>query len=280
MHSLLSDGSDEPEVLADLAASVGCTTIALTDHDRLDGIERVRARGATVGVNVIGGVELSCAVSYDVPGVRPVLHILVYFVEPGDGALQNELIRQMEYRRDRNERLVQRLRELNVDITFDDLVAAAGKTDGIGRPHVAKVLVEKGVVTTTQEAFDKWLGKGQPGYVEREEMTADVALKLANESGGVAVIAHPLSLGLAGESLTNALRELRELGLSGMECIYGRYTTEERHSLLQTAQRLNMVATGGSDYHGLYKPDLRVGVGKGDLRVPESVLADLNARRP
>jgi 3',5'-nucleoside bisphosphate phosphatase len=279
MHSLLSDGSDEPEVLADLAASVGCSTIALTDHDRLDGIERVRAHGATVGVSVIGGVELSCAVSYDVPGVRPVLHILVYFVEPGEGALQTELVRQMEFRRDRNERLVERLRALGINITFEDLVAAAGKVDGIGRPHVAKVLVEKGVVATTQEAFDKWLGKGQPGYVEREEMTADVALKLARESGGVAVIAHPFSLGLAGASFTSALTELREQGLSGMECIYGRYTTEERHSLAQIAQRLDMVATGGSDYHGVYKPDLRVGIGKGDLRVPDTVLDELAARR-
>lgn len=279
MHSVLSDGSDEPEVLADLAASVGCSTIALTDHDRLDGIERLRAHASTVGVTVIGGCELSCAVSYDVPGVRPVLHILVYFVEPGEGALHEELIRQMAFRRDRNERLVGRLRSLGIDVTFDDLVAAAGKVDGIGRPHVAQVLVEKGVVATIQEAFDTWLAKGRPGYVEREEMTADVALRLAKESGGVAVIAHPFSLGLAGESFANALTELRGLGLSGMECVYGRYSKAERHALSQTARRLSMVATGGSDYHGTYKPDLRVGVGRGDLRVPDAVIAELVARR-
>jgi 3',5'-nucleoside bisphosphate phosphatase len=279
MHSVLSDGSDEPEVLADLAASVGCTTIALTDHDRVDGIDRVRAHAATVGVTVIGGCELSCSVSYDVPGVRPVLHILVYFVEPGEGPLQDELIRQMVFRRDRNERLVGRLRDLGIDITFDDLVTAAGKVDGIGRPHVAQVLVEKGVVSTIQEAFDVWLAKGKPGYVEREEMTPDVALRLSRESGGVPVIAHPFSLGLAGASFTNALTELRELGLAGMECIYGRYSTEERHSLVQMAQRLSLVASGGSDYHGTYKPDLRVGVGRGDLRVPDSVIAELAARR-
>lgn len=279
MHSVLSDGSDEPEVLADLAASVGCSTIALTDHDRLDGIERVRAHASTLGVTVIGGCELSCTVAYDVPGVRPVLHILVYFVEPGDGALQVELIRQMAFRRDRNERLVGRLRDLGIDVTFDDLVTAAGKVDGIGRPHVAQVLVDKGVVGTIQQAFDTLLAKGKPGYVERDEMTAEVALRLANASGGVAVIAHPFSLGLAGESFTNALTELRGLGLAGMECIYGRYSTEERYGLSQIAQRLGLVATGGSDYHGTYKPDLRVGVGRGDLRVPDTVLTELAARR-
>ena len=280
MHSVLSDGSDEPEVLADLAAKVGCHTIALTDHDRLDGIERVRARGLEVGVEVIAGTELSCTVAYDVPGVRPVLHMLVYFTEPGDGPLQNELVNQMQLRRDRNERLVVRLRELGVDLTFEDLVTAAGKVDGIGRPHVAKVLVEKGVVGTSQEAFDVWLAKGKPGYVEREEMTAAEALRLAVASGGVAVIAHPFSLGLAGESFVGALTELRELGMSGMECVYGRYSPRERHELIEIARRLRLVPTGGSDYHGTYKPDLRVGVGKGDLSVPSSMLADLRACIP
>ena len=279
MHSVLSDGSDEPEQLAELAAAAGCTTIALTDHDRLDGVDRVRTRAAELGVNVLAGCELSCQVTYDVPGVRPVLHILVYFTEPGDGALQEELERQLVLRRDRNERLVTRLRDLGIDVTFDDLSAEAGKDDGIGRPHVAKVLVNKGVVGSIQEAFDVWLAKGKPGYVEREEMTASEALRLSKESGGVTVIAHPLSLGLAGQSFSNALTELRDLGLSGMECVYGRYSPQQRHSLATLAQSLGLVVSGGSDYHGTYKPDLRVGVGKGDLQVPDSVIPELQARR-
>ena len=279
MHSVLSDGSDEPEQLAELAAAAGCTTIALTDHDRLDGVDRVRTRAAELGVNVLAGCELSCQVTYDVPGVRPVLHILVYFTEPGDGALQEELERQLVLRRDRNERLVARLRDLGIDVTFDDLSAEAGKDDGIGRPHVAKVLVNKGVVGSIQEAFDVWLAKGKPGYVEREEMTASEALRLSKESGGVTVIAHPLSLGLAGQSFSNALTELRDLGLSGMECVYGRYSPQQRHSLATLAQSLGLVVSGGSDYHGTYKPDLRVGVGKGDLQVPDSVIPELQARR-
>ena len=279
VHSLLSDGSDEPERLPELAAKVGCRTIALTDHDRLEGIARARARGAEVGVEVIGGTELSCSAHYDVDGIRPVLHILVYFVEAGDGPLQRELVRQSSARIDRNERLVERLRTLGIDLSFDDLVAAAGKEDGIGRPHVAKVLVERGIVASPQDAFDVWLGKGKPGYVERDELDAKTAIDLAVQSGGVAVIAHPLSLGLAGASFDNAIGELRDAGMGGMECVYGRYRPRERASLIEMARRNNLVATGGSDYHGTYKPDLRVGVGLGDLNVADSVVEELRSRR-
>jgi 3',5'-nucleoside bisphosphate phosphatase len=279
VHSLLSDGSDEPERLPELAAEVGCTAIALTDHDRVDGVERARARGRELGVDVIGGTELSCAASYDVTGVRPVLHVLVYFIEPGEGPLQDELVHQAEARADRNRRLVERLRSLGIDITFDDLVAAAGKEDGIGRPHVARVLLEKRIVSSSQEAFDVWLGKGKPGYVERDELDATSAIDLAVRSGGVAVLAHPLSLGLAGASFDAAIHELSDLGLGGMECVYGRYRPAERVFLAGIAQRHGLVATGGSDYHGTYKPDLRVGLGTGDLHVSNAVIEELANRR-
>ncbi len=279
VHSLLSDGSDEPERLPELAAAVGCTTIALTDHDRVDGVLRARARGRELGVDVIGGTELSCAASYDVAGVRPVLHILVYFLEPGEGPLQDELVRQAQARVDRNQRLLDRLRSLGIEITFDELVAAAGKSDGIGRPHVARVLLEKRIVSSSQEAFDVWLGKGKPGYVERDELDARKAIDLAVRSGGVPVLAHPLSLGLAGASFDAAIRELSDFGLCGMECVYGRYRPTERASLGLIAQRHDLVATGGSDYHGTYKPDLRVGVGTGDLHVSNSVIEELSKRR-
>lgn len=274
-HSTISDGSDEPERVAELAALAGCSAFALTDHDRLDGIERARARATELGVELISGCELSC--ESEGAGPRGSMHVLVYFVEPGEGPLQDELVRLLRVRRDRNERLVARLQSLGMDVTFDDLVRAAGKEDGIGRPNIASVLVAKGYADSIQDAFDKWLAKGQPGYVEKERLTPETALRLARAAGGVPVLAHPLSLGQTGSVLQSTLEELTALGMGGMECIYGRYSDEERAALRTMADRLRLVATGGSDHHGTFKPDLNVGSGRGDLHVPDDVLDRLRA---
>jgi predicted metal-dependent phosphoesterase TrpH len=150
----------------------------------------------------------------------------------------------------------------------------------VGRPHVAAVLVRKGVVGSIQEAFDRFLAKGQPGYVDKERLHPDQAIKLARESNAVAVLAHPLSLGLEPAELDRTIGELGGLGLAGAEAIYGRYTPEERSQVAGLATRHRLVVTGGSDFHGAYKPDLQVGIGRGDLDIPDTVLEELAARRP
>jgi predicted metal-dependent phosphoesterase TrpH len=164
-------------------------------------------------------------------------------------------------------------------VTYDELQAEAGGM-GAGRPHVAAILFRKGVVGSVQEAFDVWLAKGKPAYVEKERLFAADALRLARASGAVAVLAHPLSLGLEPGGLERSIGELADQGLSGLEAIYGRYTPEQRAGLLELAARHGLVATGGSDHHGTYKPDLQVGIGRGDLEVPESVIEDLASRLP
>jgi hypothetical protein len=168
--------------------------------------------------------------------------------------------------------------ELGLPITPEEVEAEAGGK-GIGRPHVAAVLVRNGVVTTIQEAFDRYLAKGQPGYVEKERLHPDQAIRLARASDAVAVLAHPLSLGLEGAELDRTIGELAELGLAGAEAIYGRYSPEERAEVAALARRHGLVVTGGSDHHGTYKPDLQVGIGTGDLDVPDSVLEELATRR-
>ena len=168
--------------------------------------------------------------------------------------------------------------ELGLPITAEEVeVEAGGK--GIGRPHVAAVLLRKGVVGSIQEAFDVYLAKGQPGYVEKERLYPDQAIALARESNAVPVLAHPLSLGLEPAELDRAVGELAALGLAGAEAIYGRYTPEERADVAALATRHGLVATGGSDHHGTYKPDLQVGIGRGDLNVDDGVLDELAARR-
>jgi hypothetical protein len=206
------------------------------------------------------------------------MHVLIYFVEPG-GPLETELVRLQEARDARNARMFDRLsNELGLPITPEEVEAEAGGK-GIGRPHVAAVLLRKGVVSSIQEAFDVYLAKGKPGYVEKERLYPDQAIKLASESNAVPVLAHPLSLGLEPAELDRNLGELAELGLAGAEAIYGRYTPEERQGVADLAKRHGLVVTGGSDHHGTYKPDLQVGIGKGDLDVPDSVLEELAARR-
>ena len=273
VHSTVSDGSDPPGRIAELAAAAGCRAVALTDHDRLDGLPAASAAAAAAGVELVAGCELSCEWN---PGT---MHVLVYFVEPGDGPLQLELVRLQESRAARNVRLAQRMAQLGLPVTYDEMVEEAGGP-GVGRPHAAAVLVGKGVVASVQEAFDRWLAKGRPAYVEKERLAPAAAARLAAASGGVAVLAHPLSLELDPAALEATVAELAGLGFAGVEAVYGAYPPAVRDELLDLARRHDLVATGGSDYHGRYKPDLSVGTGRGDLSVPDELLDALAARRP
>lgn len=267
-HSTVSDGSDAPERIPELAKAAGCTAVALTDHDRLDGIPAARAAAHSVGVELVPGCEISCEVA------AGTMHVLVYFVEPGEGPLQDELLRLQVVRDRRNQLMCERL-----GLSYDELQAEAGGI-GAGRPHAAALLVRDGRATSIQDAFDRWLAKGRPGYVEKARLAPADAMRLAAASGALPVLAHPNSLELTPPALRSTLEELRDLGLVGMECVYGRYAVDEREALLGLASELGLVATGGSDHHGTYKPDLSVGVGRGDLDVPDTALEELRARLP
>lgn len=271
-HSTVSDGTDDPAAIPALAAAAGCTAVALTDHDRLDGVPAATRRASELGIRLIPGCEISCPH----PGT---LHLLVYFVEPGEGPLQDELVRLQRVRDDRNRLMAERLASLGLPVTYQEIEEESGGI-GAGRPHAAAVLVRKGLAESINDAFDRYLAKGRPAYVEKERLPVDEAVALARASGGVAVLAHPLSLGLEPAALASAVGELADAGVSGIEALYGRYAAEDRAGLVALAARNGLVATGGSDYHGAYKPDLRVGVGTGDLDVPDDALAQLEGRRP
>lgn len=272
-HSNFSDGSESPERVVELAAAAGCAAVALTDHDGTEGLPRAAARAAELGVELVPGCEVSCSFS---PGT---MHVLCYFVSPGRSPLQDELARLREDRASRNERMAARLADIGLPVTYAEVLDEAGSI-GVGRPHFAAVLVRKGVVSSIQEAFDSYLAKGTPGYVSKARVGIETVIDLVTRSGGVAVLAHPLSLGLERATLARELGRLRELGLAGVECHYGRYDTITRAELVALAGRLGLVASGGSDFHGSYKPDLSIGTGTGDLDVPDAIVAELAARRP
>jgi predicted metal-dependent phosphoesterase TrpH len=272
-HSTCSDGSETPEKIVELAAAAGCTAIALTDHDGLEGIARAGTRAASLNIGFVPGCEVSCVFS---PGT---MHMLSYFVEPDDGPLQSELERLRQDRANRNERLVVRLRDLGLPISFGQVQAAAGGSV-IGRPHFASVLVSNGAASDIQDAFNRLLAKGAPAYIPKARVDAKTLIGAARESGAVAVLAHPFSLGLEAPEFDRVLDELVAAGLSGMECYYGRYSPKEQAGLVEVARRHGLVPTGGSDFHGRFKPDLLIGTGTGDLHVPDTALSELESRRP
>jgi predicted metal-dependent phosphoesterase TrpH len=274
VHSTASDGTDPPEVIPELAAAAGCSAVALTDHDTLAGLGAARQRAAQVGVDLVGGCEVSCAFS----GAST--HVLVYFIDREEGALHDELAGLRADRVRRNRRLVELLAGLGVPITYEEAVAAASTEDSLGRPHFAGLLVAKGVAESIPDAFDRWLANGRPAFVPKARVSPAQIATVARATGGVCVLAHPFTLDLPPPELERAVGELAEAGFGGIEAHYANYRPEQRTALAELAARHDLVATGGSDYHGTVKPGLAVGTGRGDLKVPDEVLERLAARRP
>lgn len=275
-HSTMSDGTDAPSEVVRLACDAGLTALALTDHDTLDHVAEARTAADQGGLRLIPGCEISCELAGRAPGT---MHLLVFFVDDGPGELQDRLAELQVARNERNVQIVEALNAHGVPITIEAVRAQAGP-GSVGRPHIARVLMESGHVSSIQEAFDVWLGKGRPAYFERDRLGPEDAIALVHASGGVCAVAHPGSLELADAALNAFVAELAGAGLDGLECEYGAYLPEERAPFHELARRHGLAPTGGSDYHGDNKPGLSVGVGRGDLRVPDEFLADLESRRP
>jgi 3',5'-nucleoside bisphosphate phosphatase len=275
-HSTMSDGTDTPSRVVQLAGEAGLSTLALTDHDTLDHVPEARAAADAQGVRLVPGCEISCELAGRAPGT---MHLLVFFVDDAPGELRDRLATLQEARNERNVQIIEALNERGVPITIEAVRAKAGP-GSVGRPHIARVLMEEGHVGSIQEAFDVWLGKGCPAYFERDRLGPEDAIELTHASGGVCAVAHPGSLGLADAELDAFAGELAAAGLDGLECEYGDYLPEERAPFHELARRHGLAPTGGSDYHGDNKPGLSVGTGRGDLCVPDDYLTELEARRP
>ena len=200
--------------------------------------------------------------STDIPGDE--VHVLGYFLDPKDADLQEELARLRDSRRDRGRRMVEKLHDLGMNISWERVQEIAG--DGaVGRPHVAQALLEKGHVGTVQEAFDRYIGRNGPAYVEREKMTPAEAVAILQQSGGLPVLAHPSETG----DLEDLLPALKEAGLVGMEVYYQDYDEASVERLLTIARRHGLLPTGGSDYHGLGGEHERL---PGDIPLPDEAI--------
>ena len=275
LHSKASDGTESPTRVVEKAVASGLTAIALTDHDTLAGItEAVRAAQGT-HLELIPGAELS--LEYDGG-----MHLLCLWLQPGSGPLQDRLEELRLGRNARNSEILAILSTHGIEITEDELAAESGG-GAVGRPHIAALLQEKGHVPDIATAFDIWLARGRPAYVPRRRLQPAEGIRLARESGAVPILAHPHTLGInRADDMARLLHELKGYGLVGLESLCAGYHRHEREGYTDLAKRFGLTPSGGSDYHGAYKPGLAIGSGYGDLHVPETMLEELreHARRP
>lgn len=268
-HSTASDGSDPPERLVELAVDARLSALALTDHDTQEGVQAAVAAAAKHDLELIPGVELS--LNYD----SGTMHLIVLWLNPGTGPLQDRLHGLQSGRGRRNEEIVRRLEEAGLPITIEEILEEAGG-GSVGRPHIAAVMVRHGYVPDIRTAFDLWLGRGRPAYVTRDRLDPGEAIGLARESGAVPVLSHPHTLGVTtAPAMAGLLTHLKRAGLIGLEALYGSYRRHEREGYADLARRFELIPSGGSDYHGSYKPGLSLGSGYGDLAIPDSVLDEL-----
>lgn len=241
IHSTVSDGQLSPAEVIRKSAEAGLTVIALADHDTVDSIiPALEAAKTFPWLKVIPGVELST----DVP--QGEVHVLGYFIDYTQRELQATLKRMRASRRERAQGMIAKLRKLGFPIEWERVQEIAG-SGSIGRPHIAQAMLEKGYVASIKDTFTKYIGWGGPAYVKREKMTPGEAVELILQANGLPVLAHPLTI----NDPETMVIELKTSGLVGIEAYYNDYTTEEINRLVSLAERYNLIATGGSDYHGL-----------------------------
>ncbi len=253
-HSNKSDGSFSPAELVEYAKKNSIKVLALTDHDTIDGIGEAVESGKKIGINVIAGVEVSVDFK---PGS---MHICGYNVDTDNSYLNDKLKSAQDSRKNRSGMIIDKLKSAGFYITPDEIKKVAG-SGRISRSHFAQIMVEKGYVGTVEEAFDKYLAKGASCYVERVRLNIREAVKMIKEAGGKAVLAHPVQLKLeSDEEYIRKFAELKEIGIEGIEAFSTYHSEEENQKFRQMAKELDLFVTGGSDFHGKIKPDVKLGV--------------------
>ncbi|MDO5683574.1 MAG: PHP domain-containing protein [Propionibacteriaceae bacterium] len=268
-HTTVSDGTDSPDELLALAKAIGLDVLAVTDHDTFDHLPAVRAAAKREGIELVEGMELSCELA------GKSVHLLAYGMDPHSDGLRMEMKRIRAGRSDRLPRMLERLTELGVPVTREEVLAQVGEAPSIGRPHIADALVLRGHVASRDEAFRRFLADDGPAYVPRYHPDVRTGIELIHDAGGVAVIAHPWGRSsrqvLTEEMLTQLVADH---GLDGFEVDHEDHDADARRRLRALATELEALGTGSSDHHGAGKPTMQLGC---NLTDPE-VYARLRAR--
>lgn len=267
VHSDQSDGTLSPEEVVARACEKQLAAIALTDHDTIQGVTRAKeaARLLPKPLEVISGVEISAAYK------QRDIHILGLFVDETNEAFRSALEAAVANREARNERMAERFRALGIPLTLDALRTEEPDTV-ITRAHFARYLIEHHYVKSNDEAFERYLGYDAPCFIPREYMEPETAISLILQAGGVPVLAHPLLYRLPAVELEALLVRLKKAGLAGLEVLYSSNSVCDENILRSYANRYQLLITGGSDFHGANKPQIEIGSGRGDLKVPIKLL--------
>lgn len=282
MHSTASDGTKTPSELIHLILEYekeNPKVVALTDHDTVAGVQEflTEAEKYKDQITAIAGVELS--ISYlCLSGKKQSIHILAYGIDPHNPEFLAALKKYRDNRDNRNVKIIKKLQNLGIPIKLED-IRAENPDDAIGRPNIARQLIKLGYVSSVHEGFEKYLGNGAPCYCDREHPDPKELISKIHACGGIAVLAHPYNYSkMTQEELLDYIHELMEYGLDGMEVYYSKNTPEINEYYEKLAKDLNLVATGGSDFHGENKPNISLFTGTGSLHVEEKILEPLMAK--
>ncbi|WP_462324780.1 PHP domain-containing protein [Desulfoplanes sp.] len=271
-HSTASDGTLTPTELVKHASDLGLRALALTDHDTTNGLHEAMEAGKQYGVEVIPGCELSVTFQ---PGF---MHIVGLWVPPDAPHLNTVLKDLRDKRATRNERIIAKLNGLGIDVTYREILDLAG--DGtVGRPHFARVLMQKGIVSSIQQAFDQYLGSTGSAYIPKDKLTPEMAIRALNKEQATIVLAHPYSLDLSGDAEAAEIERLGKLGIDGLEAYYSLHSPSQTKKYLDLCKRFELLPSTSSDFHGSVKPDIELGVGRGNLEGPYTILQAFKERR-
>lgn len=271
IHTTASDGDLSPHEIVLLAKTQGLSAMAVTDHDTTSGLSEAMTDAEKLGITLIPGIEISAV--YD-PGT---LHILGYFSDIPLG-LEKALSDVQHARAKRAPKIIEKLNELGVRITLDDVMQIAGDAQ-LGRPHIAKALINNGSVKNFEEAFSRYLAKGKPAYIDKKKMTWDEALVLIKAYGGVSVLAHPFTLCLNANELRSFVETLAAHGLSGIEVYYPEHTKAQKKLYASISRSLNLLTTGGTDFHGSNRNASMPGDSGVDMETVDQIFRLINKNR-
>jgi hypothetical protein len=267
-HSTASDGSYTPAALVCLALERGLVALALTDHDSISGLPEAESAAAGTSLRLIRGVEIEIAFA---PGE---FHLLGLRLGSLDGEIAEAMVRLARSRDERNRRIIWRLNNEGIPVTMEELLEEAGGGQA-GRPHIAALMVKHKAVKTRQEAFDKYLAKGRPFYEAKDCLELSEAMRIVKESGGLAVVAHPLSLFVSWTRLASLMDEWKELGIDGIEAFHPTAKLGQCKRVEKLALERGFRITAGSDFHGAIRPDRKLGRTAGILVIGDEYLAAL-----